>query len=417
MGKELIHIVKRGSRINTKNKNELYLWILFLIFPLSAFLLAIKNYRIKSSRKFVILFGGLYGLLYIPIPNSDATRYQSYYSSFRNYSFENYIYDITNVFSSDNLFPDIYAYTVFFIGNLFSSNPQVFHMITGLIYFFVFVKLIDCIYDKDHKILKRAYGLFFLGIVFITSFSAGINGVRWPLGVIVFLYGALNLLTQNKIRFLFIAAISILIHFSLYPIVLVLGGYYFIPFFRRINVLVAFAILTLIASSLFGALIFGNSDLLGGVIEDKLTDYTGEGYVEKRAAGQSNWNFYVPLLNFGNYFFAIGALFIMWLKQKKMKTSHTTRQLFGYAIVMAGFSFMANAVVDLSTNRYTIIVGFFTLIYLIYMGFINKGSKILKVLMYCYTPILILRIFSMIKIDSETISLELLLNPIFALLS
>jgi hypothetical protein len=416
MSKKIMAKTHNKKLLEFNAENLGYTWLLFFIAPVLAFIISVKNFKYKFLRKFIVLFGGLYGLFYIPIPNSDATRFQSYYAEHENYSLSQYLSDIFNVFSGDTLFPDIYAFTVFFIGNLFSSNPQLFHLITGLIYFFVFIKLIGCIYDLDYKILKRSYGWFFLGIVFITNFSSGINSVRWPLAVIVFLYGALNLITHNKVKYLFIASLSILVHFSLYPIVLVLALFYFIPFLRKINILGVLAIMALIAGALLKDLIFGNSDILGVVIEDKLADYTGEGYLEKRAASQSDWNFYVPILSFGNYFFAIAALCIMWFKQKKMITNQITNQLFGFAIFMVAISFAASSVVDLATNRYTIIVSFFTFVYLIHIGFLNKNAKVLKVLMYVYIPIILLRIFSMIRVDSETIGIEVLSNPIFTVL-
>jgi hypothetical protein len=112
-----------------KPENLGYTWLLFFIAPVLAFIISVKNFKYKFLRKFIVLFGGLYGLFYIPIPNSDATRFQSYYAEHENYSLSQYLYDISNVFSGDTLFPDIYAFTVFFIGNLFSSNPQLFHLI------------------------------------------------------------------------------------------------------------------------------------------------------------------------------------------------------------------------------------------------------------------------------------------------
>lgn len=393
-----------------------YVWLLFIIAPIFALIIAIKNFKQKNLRKFIILFGGLYGLFFIVLPGSDATRFQTYYINHGDYSFKQYLSDIANIGSSENQFPDVYAYTMFFLGNLVSNNPQFFHMLTALVYFFVFVKLVGSIYDKDSSILRSYYSLFFLGIIFILNFSSGINGVRWPLGFIVFIYGAINLLTQKKIKFLFIAALSLLIHFSFYPAVLALTAFFYIPFLKNTNVLILFGLLTLTIGSLFSDLIFTNVDELGVVAEDKLLAYTGDAYLEKRVENVESWNSYVFVSKFGSYFFACGVLLIMWIKQKHMNTNETTERLFTFAVLMASFSFIANSIVDLSTNRYTLIVTVITFTYLIYLGILNKNAKTLRILMYAYAPIIILRAFLIIRVDLETLSIQTLISPIIAFL-
>lgn len=394
--------------------NEAYAWLLFLIAPVVIFGVAIKNFKHKHFRKFIVLFGGLYGLFFVPIPNSDATRFQSYYTNLQGYNFNMFWHDITNIASAKNLFPDVYVYTLFYIGHLFSNNPQFFHLITALVYFFIFVKLISYLYDNNSNILNKNQHIFFLGIAFMFGFSGGINGVRWPLGSIVFLLGAVMLLTQNNIKYLFLAWLSVLIHFSLYPAVIALAAFYLIPFLRKPNVLIGFVLFALISGTFFSNLIFANAEAFGSIAESKLTDYTGKGYVEKRANNVAGWNFYVAIYRFGNYFFALAALAIMGLKQKNLVTNKTTNHLFGFAVFMTGISFIANAIVDLSTNRYLVFVSFLTFTYLIYMGALNEKAKIVRILMLCYAPLLLLNIFLGIKVEWETVSIKLLNNPILA---
>ena len=394
--------------------NEVYAWLLFLIAPVLIFGVAIKNFKHKHFRKFIVLFGGLYGLFFVPIPNSDATRFQSYYTNLQDYNFNIYWHDITNLASAKNLFPDVYVYTLFYTGHLFSDNPQFFHLITALVYFFVFIKLIGYLYDYNSNIFNKNQRVFFLGIVFLFGFSGGINGVRWPLGSIVYLLGAIMLLTQNNVKYLFLAGLSVLIHFSLYPAVIALAAFYLIPFLRRPSVLLVFVVFALIAGTFFSSLIFANAEAFGDIAENKLTDYTGEGYVEKRANNVAGWNFYVAIYRFGNYYFAVAALAIMAFKQKNLVTNKITNHLFSFAVFMTGISFIANAIVDLSTNRYLVFVSFLTFTYLIYMSTLNEKAKIVRVLMYCYAPLLVLNILLGIRAEWETVSIKLLNNPILA---
>ena len=402
----------RNTYINT---DKAWLGILLLISPVLSFVYAVRNFKYHSYRKFIVLFGGLYGLLFIAIPNSEATRYKTYYSQLGNYGFKEYWYDISNIASPDSMFPDVYVYTMFFIGKIFSDNPQFFHLITALVYFFVFVKLIGYIFDFDHNILKKKYGLFFIGIIFMFGFSGGINGVRWPLGLIVFLLGATKLLIENRIRYLLLAGLSVLIHFSFYPAFLALAAFYFVPFIRKPSLLVGFALFALVAGTVFSGFIVQNADSFGDVAQSKLTDYTGEGYVEKRADNVSSWNSYVSIYRFGNYFFSIVALAILWLNRKRMVTSEISNRLFSFALLFTAISFIANSIVDLSTNRYITIVSFITFSYLIYLGVLNQSSRTLRTLMICYSPLILLNVFMTIRVELETISIALITHPLSAL--
>lgn len=416
MNRTETYSVKKPGRSMLKSGSDGYVLLLLLFLPLVSFVVSVWNFKYKNLRKFIILFGGLYGLLFVAIPDSDATRYKTYYSQLGNYGFQEYWYDVSNVASPESMFPDVYVYTMFFIGKIFSDNPQFFHLITALVYFFVFVKLIGYIFDFDQNILKKKYGLFFIGIIFMFGFSGGINGVRWPLGLIVFLLGATKLLIENRIRYLLLAGLSVLIHFSFYPAFLALAAFYFLPFIRKPSLLIGFALFALVAGTVFSGFIVQNVASFGDVAQSKLTDYTGEGYVEKRASNELGWNSYVAVYRFGNYFFSLAALGIMWFKRRSMFTNKSTDRVFAFALLMAAISFIANTIVDLSTNRYTALVSFLTFTYLIFIGILNPENKIWKILMLCYLPLLLLNIFMTLRVEWDTISIYLLTHPFFTLL-
>lgn len=404
------------NKDNISSNNEAYIYLLFLLSPMISFIVAIAQFKHKSVRKIIVVFGGLYGYFFIPIEDSDATTFASIYERLYDYNFTAYLTDITNIASPDNRFPDIYAFTMFFVGTTFTNNPQFFHMLTGLVYFAVYVALIGYIYDQDKKVLTKSYAVFFLGLVFILSLSAGINGVRWPLAFMVYMYGAVRVLTSTNRKYFFIAALSILIHFSFVPAVLALALYYFLPYVRKPNVLMALAIFSLIAGAFVSNVIFDNSDSFGDVGEGKLTGYTGEGYVEGREANAKGHNFYIPILRYGGYYFSLFCLFLFWFMQRRMKTSKITNNLYGFAILMAAISFMAGAVVDIATNRYTSLVTFSTFTFLVFLGIQNQGSKIFNRLKYVFAPFIILSALLIIKVDYQTLSINLMINPLFVLL-
>src|SRR5690606_13410235 len=97
------------------------------------------------------------------------------------------------------------------------------------------------------------------------------------------------------------------------PALLALAAFYFVPFIRKPSLLIGFALFALVAGTVFSGFIVQNAESFGDVAQSKLTDYTGEGYVESRADNVSSWNSYVSIFRFGNYFFSIVALAILWL--------------------------------------------------------------------------------------------------------
>ncbi len=410
MKQNSIHFEDCTKVSNRKSDSEKYIWLLFLTLPIFALFPVLKKYRFKNLRKFVVLLGGVYGLTFIPIPNSDGERFASFYSASADYTLSQYLYDIGNIFGENVQFPDVYAYTLFYLGNLFTDNVQFFFMITGLVYFTVFTKLINSFYDVDVDILKKDNAFFFLGIIFILNFSAGLNGVRWPLGLIVFLLGSYNLITTKKTKFLLIAALSMMVHFALAPAVVFLALFHFVPIFRNRNFLLAFILLSFLAG---GVLLTDNSEVLGTVLDSKLSDYTGEGYVEKRENTSESWNWYVPIAHLGTYYFSLLSIFLLWIYQRKLVTNQISVNLLSFATLMISVAFIAGGVVDIMTNRYTLLVVFATLSTLVYLGFINPNSKVLKFLKYVYLPILIIKVLVSFRVDFQTISVTLLTNPIF----
>jgi len=82
------------------------------------------------------------------------------------------------------------------------------------LYFFVLLKFLSTLWETT--IIKNKINLvYFVGICFTLSLAAGLNGIRFPMAFWVFSYGALNLILKNEIKYLLIAALSLLIHFSL----------------------------------------------------------------------------------------------------------------------------------------------------------------------------------------------------------
>lgn len=403
-----------ASKANrSKITYENTLWILFVVWPVVSFFFAIKNFHIKQYRKFILLFGVLYGLTFIPIPYSDGSRYAQWFEETGYYSLSEYIHDITHIYTMEAQSPDVYKHTLFFILSKFSDNAQFFHMVTALIYFLVFIKLLASIYDLGQGAWGKYYLWFFLGCVFILNLSIGINGVRFPLAFMVFALGAFKLIVTGKNYYLVISLLSPFIHFMfIYPVIFLLI-FHWVPFSRNQTFLLVFLLLSLLAGTFFHTFIQNNVGLFGETYENRFADYTSEAWIEGREKHVTQWNWYVIFRHYGTHYFTLIAMVLVWFRQKKLHSNIVSKKLFVFAVFMIIASFISGGMVDSISNRYNALAIIFSLIFLFYISSLNPESLLLKILSRLYIPVFIINVLVILRADLYTVSPWLIFgNPV-----
>jgi hypothetical protein len=402
-----------ASKINRSIKTyENTLWVLFFVWPVASLFFAIKNFHIKPYRKFIVLFGVLYGLTFLPIPFSDGSRYAQRFEETNNYSWSEYVYDITHIYTGGGN-PDVYAHTLFFVTSKFSKNARFFHMVTALIYFLVFIKLLASIYDLVRGAWGKYYLWFFLGCVFVLNLSIGINGVRYPLAFMVFALGAFKLIVTGEKKYLVIALLSPFIHFMfVYPVVFLLL-FHWVPFSRNQTFLLVFLLLSLLAGTFFHTFIQNNIGFLGESYESRFADYTNEAWIEGREEHVTGWNWYVIFRHYGNHYFSLIAIFLVWFRQKKLQSDIISKKLFVFAVFMIIASFISGGMVDSISNRFNALAIIFSFIFLFYISSLNPESLMLKTLSRLYIPIFIIHVLVVFRADLYTVSPWLIFgNPV-----
>ena len=109
--------------------------LLFLISPFLSLYIGLTNFYSKSVRILLLCFFLFYSVTYIPIPNSDATRYEERVQNADKYSFSEYSKEIKNMYSSKSQYHDAYVPTLLFIMTPFTNNIAVFRLLVGFFYF------------------------------------------------------------------------------------------------------------------------------------------------------------------------------------------------------------------------------------------------------------------------------------------
>lgn len=398
------------------NINRVLMWVIFIISPLTSFIISLKNYRQRALRIFVYAFALFYGYTYIPIPNSDGASYMDDFLNTESYNFKTYTNEIAQIAVEKPGVVEVYAQTLKFVAFNVSKNVHVYFMLAAAVYFFVFFKLLDSLWLIVKEKASRNYLSFFLGVMFVYNLSAGVNGIRFPLAFMVFCYGAINLVTRKKIKYLLIACSSVFIHFAITFSVAFLLVSYFVKFKSNRYLLYILLISAYISSYLFTAFLEQNLNFLGDSAQSKYTGYTGEGYVETREELVENWNWYIRFNLYSTYYFCLISLLALRLPLFKIRFDKTANRLFFFAMIMLLHSILSGSVLEIVSNRYNNVFMLSTLAYIFYTSAINYRSRVFKFMNYVYIPILILNILIKFRGDLYTVSPMLLYgNPILAM--
>ena len=115
-----------------------YQLLLFLISPLLAFVNSVKHIHKREHFWIVLSFALFFCYTYIPIPYSDATRYEERFSSIQEYNFSTYVNDVINMYGDKSFYQDAYIYTIQFFVSPFTTDGRIYRSILGFIYFYTF---------------------------------------------------------------------------------------------------------------------------------------------------------------------------------------------------------------------------------------------------------------------------------------
>lgn len=399
--------------MNSKSSSMPYRLLIFLVLPIAAFAQSVRKIHIKEHFWIVLLFALFLCYTYIPIPGSDATRYIDRFGSLSNYGFSQYWEDIKGMYDGSGLYRDAYVYTIQLLISPFTSDIRVYRLVLGFIYFYTFLSLIKCLILNNLG-QRTKFNWFILGVVFIISFTAGINGIRWPLALMVFLLGTYRYITTSQTKYLFLASLSILIHFIfflsvLFLLLFVVTRKYYNPKITSLLILGLF-----IFSNLFALQFTNNAAIIGDGFEEKVVGYTeNESWKEQRTEGFKSINWYVQLQRTLPNTFVFFALIITTYFGLRLRKSDLVTSLQYLAFLSFFISFISAQLVDQNSNRFAIVATAIGLIYLYHLYNENPENKLMNFLRKIYIPIAVLTILVNMRADLYTISPNLIFGNVF----
>lgn len=404
-----------------KEKNWLHYMGVFLISPFVSFSVALMHPNDKFSYNIIWFFTIFFGLTFaIDYEASyDLVRYLEEFNSWKgegkdlNYLIQN-SYGVERNSHTDIFFPLISLISA----RLYLSNI-LFLGFLGLIFGYF--------YSRIYKNLMDNISLFkidFFLIILISTFMLinpiwrGINGIRFSLAAIIFVYIILNnykkgftLVNLLKISSLF------LIHFSmLFPIV-IFFIFHFMHRVLKIEILFFTFLISFFMTSInLGELNYMIRDFLPDFLHARSDAYLRDSYLTEISEKHAETNLYA-LIFLKSLFYATSLMIFFIFKNFKNLITYDPKLIY-----IIKFSFLFAAIVNMlsfipSFSRMGLISN--TLILYIFMVMItnitiNKNYLMLSKILI--TPLLVLYVIVQMRIGFDHMSIETILgNPLMAL--
>ena len=305
--------------------------VLFFIWPLGAFIHAIRNYRAAWTPRLFVYFSVFLGFTFVLFGDAERVALHLEYMHSEPVTlhllFEEYWADDTGVL-------DIFYRLVTFVVAFFTSDHRFLNaVLAGLMGYFIARSVWFLLQQTDHK-LGTFDGLILIALAL--TVQLWYIGGRWNLAAIVFAYGVLRYFYSREIRFLFLAALSVLIHWT---------------FFFSLPVLVAYALLG--NRSLLFYLIFVTSFFFAFVeietirslfdtyaptpVLETRSSYLHEGVIEERELRAERVRWYIQgHNNLLRAFILVAVSFLFFFKKNTIRKSQPVYNLFNFSLLFFG---------------------------------------------------------------------------------
>lgn len=384
----------------TSGKESL-LWITFLIWPFFAFVLAWKNIRSPNSKKIILSYYTLYGLLYVINPSMDGARRATSLTDAYQQPFSNLIYYFENLYETTLDFLDpllIYSVSRFtdFHGVLFGLSALLFGIMS-----FNYLSLLMSTTKLDKF---NVNSILFISLLIWSNSIFSIGGFRMWFAAWVFAYGALAFVVHKEKKYIFLASLSVIIHFSFIPISIILLLYYIMG--NRPYIYGFFALTTFFVAELDLQMIKNIANGLGPAFEQKVTSYTYHQYVEKTTELEQESAWFMVVGPRGLYYMTCISLLLLYRKIRVLNTDHIIYRLFSFSLLILSFSNITSLFPSGVRFRTLFMMFAFSTLFIYFQEYIKrKGLSLINILVL---PFALIFVLIDIRIGAESFSTFLL---------
>jgi hypothetical protein len=366
---------------------------IFLFLPVLGLINSFRFREEKWAKNIFWLFCIYYGYTFI-ISNEgvDAFRYSEWFISLRSLDFTlaNFI---STLYTKETNYIDILQPLISFILSRFTSNPHWLFATFALIFGFFYSRNIWYFF-KQVKITS-SFTIVVFSIAFILLIPIWqINGFRFWTAAQIYLFGTLPYLVEKEKKRIFMAALSVFVHFSFIAPVLILFIYVFAG--NRKNIYFILFIMTLFINELNLSLFKQQIAILPEIFQRKSDVYLINNAISQQQAGLSSTNWYIKyydaILKWIIYSFLILFFF---RKMRFSKIDFPSENIFSFSLLLFAFINIVNLMPQgLRFNAVGNMLGLFLMSYSAFSVGDHNIDKILKVI---YVPFILVIIIVSVR--------------------
>lgn len=400
-------------------KNQLYYYFLFVCSPIISLIYAIMNPKDRGTFHIICLFSIFVGLTFAFESNetSDVGNYLEYYNFWKLDGSLNYFFK--NVYKPEG-YQDLYFPLISIFSSIFYLNDFYFLAIIGLVFGIFYSRVYkivssDFFYSKNKTLL---YYLSFTTLMLVIPIWRGVNGIRFSLAAIYFVY--IILTYRNRAwewRIILYLSLSFFIHFAMIFPISVFLGYFLIKRFISVKLLFLCFILSFLFTSL-------NLDTLNSFLKNLMPDflflkidaYARESRIEELSNLKVETNWYAKIF-LSSLFNGVSIMIVFIFLKYKDLISFNSKM-----INLLKFSLFFTTLVNLtdfipSMGRMALISNILVIYLFIYLIVnIKESRKYFSLMNYLLFPFLLIYNIVQIRIGLDYLSVETIIgNPITAL--
>lgn len=317
---------------NKSTTNTAFMAVVFVLWPFIGCLLAIKNFQSKMSKTIILLFLILFGLLLYANPLNDAKRRADKLK-------EAYVQPFEVVYET---FDKLYEETLDFVEPIIIysvSRISDYHGVLFAVYAFIFGSLMLYYLKVMHQhylSFSNTNALIFLVLLVFVNPISEINGFRMWTAAWIFSVGMLNYLHNPHWKHLMFASLAITVHFSFTPLVGLIMIYALVG--NRTLIYGLLAIATFFVAELNIDQVRSYAALLGTAAETKITNYTGETYIQERKIAVEQGAWFLKLNNKGMLYFTVILLLFIFIKTRGVFKQKLTDNFYSFSLLLLSYA-------------------------------------------------------------------------------
>ena len=333
------------------------LGFLLLISPLTALIIAIRNFGNRDARKAIFAIYILYGLTMKFA--GDSVREAQAFVNWHNGGFSDLWLYLGNLYYQETSVDFIQDLWMFLLSRL-SASPSIYFGTIAALYGFFQLGIITRLYDRFAPQTNKD------ALIFLVFFSMlmpifYIHGSRWALALWVYAFAIYNHLITKERKYLYLLVGSMFVHFSFFGPVFLYFAYLLTG--RRNSIFYLLIILSFVfqqfAASFIGGFDYG--EMQG--VQQRISSYTNADVIELRQAGYQAMQWYatLPIQIIWMYFGL--AIYFARRSFPAVKNDILLETIYSFALILFAF---ANALLNVpSGDRFRVVFLVFAVIYMI----------------------------------------------------